>query len=274
MFEDTVQIHRGTVPLLISVPHAGTRLTPAVQAGLVEAASGVPDTDWHIPRLYQVARDLGASMVAGQYSRFVIDLNRPADDTPLYAGTTTGLYPQMLFDGTPLYRPGHEPSAAERENYLEHIWKPYHQAVQDELARLRAQFGYAVLWDAHSIRSQLPLLFEGRLPDLNLGNFSGASCAGDLMQRLQALCAGAEGYSHSVNGRFKGGHITRHYGRPAEHIHSVQLELSQRNYMDEQAPFGYREDLAAPLQVVLKALLEEVLSWGREQYRAPPMENL
>lgn len=259
---------RGRLPLLISMPHAGLRLTPAVEAGLVEPARSLPDTDWHLPQLYAFAAEQGASILAAEYSRFVIDLNRPADDRPLYNGATTGLYPATLFDGSPLFREGLAPSAAERAQYLARIWTPYHQTLALELARLRGEFGYALLFDAHSIRSRVPHLFEGRLPDFNLGTFDGASCAPPLASRLERSCADAAGYSHVLNGRFKGGHITRHYGNPAAHIHAVQLELAQSTYMEEFAPFRFRQDLASPTQEVLETLVQDLLDWGQEQYRS------
>ncbi|MFJ4052359.1 MULTISPECIES: N-formylglutamate deformylase [unclassified Pseudomonas] len=264
--DKVLSFHQGRVPLLISMPHAGLRLTPAVRDGLVDQARSLPDTDWHIPRLYDFARELGASVVAAEYSRFVIDLNRPDDDKPLYAGATTGLFPAALFEGQPLFKEGCEPSAEERKVYLEQIWRPYHQVIEQELARLRSEFGYALLWDAHSIRSFIPHLFEGRLPDFNLGTFNGASCAPGLVERLQSVCAQAHGYSHVLNGRFKGGHITRHYGDPGGHIHAVQLELAQSTYMEETLPFDYREDLAQPTQVVLHQLLTAMLAWGQGHY--------
>ncbi|WP_137820720.1 N-formylglutamate deformylase [Pseudomonas sp. 2FG] len=261
-----VEFRRGRVPLLISMPHPGTRLTPAVEAGLVAQARSLPDTDWHIPRLYDFAAELGASTLAAGYSRYVVDLNRPADDKPLYATATTGLYPSTLFDGEPLYRAGREPSAEERARYLAAVWTPYHQTLADELARLQREFGYALLFDAHSIRSLVPHLFDGRLPDFNLGTNAGASCDPLLAERLQAACAAAPAYSHVLNGRFKGGHITRHYGQPENHIHAVQLELAQSTYMNESEPFAYREDLAAPTQALIRQLLQAMLDWGREHY--------
>lgn len=264
--DKVLSFHEGTLPLLISMPHAGLGLTPAVRDGLVDAARSLPDTDWHIPQLYEFAQELGASVVAAQYSRFVIDLNRPDDDKPLYTGATTGLYPATLFEGEPLFKPGLEPSAEERAGYLEQVWRPYHETIRSELGRLRETFGYALLWDAHSIRSVVPHLFDGKLPDFNLGTFNGASCDPELAERLRAVCAEAQGYSHVLNGRFKGGHITRHYGAPAGHIHAVQLELAQSTYMEEVEPFTYRQDLAEPTQVVLKRLLETLLAWGRERY--------
>ncbi|NQD96679.1 N-formylglutamate deformylase, partial [Pseudomonas sp. CrR25] len=219
--DNVLSFTRGRVPLLISMPHAGTHLTPAVEAGLVEQARGLPDTDWHIPRLYDFAAELGASTLAAHYSRYVIDLNRPEDDAPLYSSATTGLYPAVLFDGQPLFRPGLAPSAEERAGYLAQIWRPYHQALAGELARLKDEFGYALLFDAHSIRSRVPRLFDGRLPDFNLGTNADASCDPHLAERLRVACAQAEGFSHVLNGRFKGGHITRHYGQPQQHIHAV-----------------------------------------------------
>ncbi|MBV4531792.1 N-formylglutamate deformylase [Pseudomonas sp. SWRI107] len=264
--DNVFSFHQGQLPLLISIPHAGLKLTDTVRDGLVPAARSLPDTDWHIPQLYDFARELGASVVAAQYSRFVIDINRPDDDKPLYVGATTGLYPATLFEGEPLFIEGKAPSAQQRAQYLEQIWRPYHAKVESELARLREAFGYALLWDAHSIRSQIAHLFDGKLPDFNLGTFNGASCDPELAQRLKGVCAGFPAYTHVLNGRFKGGHITRHYGAPANHIHAVQLELAQSTYMNEVEPFAYREDLAQPTQVVLRGLLETLLGWGRERY--------
>ncbi|MCV4110765.1 N-formylglutamate deformylase [Pseudomonas aeruginosa] len=264
--DEVLSFKRGRVPLLISMPHPGTRLTPAVDAGLVEEARALTDTDWHIPRLYDFAEELGASTLAAHYSRYVVDLNRPSDDKPLYSTATTGLYPDTLFDGRPLYREGMAPSAEERMRYLAEVWTPYHRAIAEELARLKAEFGYALLWDAHSIRSQVPHLFDGRLPDFNLGTNAGASCDPALAARLEAVCAAAEGYSHVLNGRFKGGHITRHYGQPGQHVHAVQLELAQCTYMEERVPFAYHADLAEPTREVIRALLETLLAWGRERY--------
>ncbi|AXM96967.1 N-formylglutamate deformylase [Pseudomonas plecoglossicida] len=264
--DKVLSFHRGHLPLLISMPHAGLKLTPAVRDGLVEAAQSLPDTDWHIPRLYDFAQELGASVVAAEYSRFVIDLNRPEDDQPLYVGATTGLFPATLFEGEPLFKEGKAPSAQERATYLEQIWRPYHDTLRNELQRLREQFGYALLWDAHSIRGCIPHLFDGKLPDFNLGTFNGASCDPRLADRLKGVCAKATPFSHVLNGRFKGGHITRHYGNPQNHIHAVQLELAQCTYMDEAAPFAYREDLAEPTRVVLRDLLQNLLGWGESFY--------
>lgn len=264
--QDAFELRRGRVPLLISMPHAGLRLTPAVEQGLIPAARDLQDTDWNIPQLYNFAQALGASTLAAGYSRYVVDLNRPSDDKPLYAGATTGLYPSTLFTGEALFQAGLEPSAQERKRYLDQVWTPYHQALNAELERLRGEFGYALLFDAHSIRSVVPHLFEGRLPDFNLGTNDGKSCGAGLGERLEAVCANAPAYTHVLNGRFKGGHITRHYGQPGRDIHAVQLELAQCLYMDETAPFTFREEKAQHARVVLNAVLESMLAWGQQQY--------
>jgi len=251
---------QGSLPLLVSIPHAGTALTPAVEAGLSEAARGLPDTDWHIPLLYDFVRDLGASVLIGRYSRFVVDLNRPPDNQPLYTTATTGLFPETLFDGTPTFTPGMTPDVTERQGYIDQIWQPYHQQIQQELARLKALHGYALLFDAHSIASEIPRLFEGRLPDINIGTNDGASCTSALCAAIEAVCAGQQDYSWVINGRFKGGYITRAYGQPQQQVDAVQLELAQRNYMDETPPFAWQQARATALQKVLRAMIHAMLA--------------
>lgn len=257
----------GTAPILISIPHAGTHLTPEVASGLSDAALPLSDTDWHIPKLYDFARALGASILVGQYSRFVIDLNRPSDDKPLYTTATTGLYPDTLFDGRATFKPGMTPTDAQRQQYLDEIWQPYHQKIQSELARMKQEFGYALLFDAHSIASVIPRLFDGQLPDLNLGTNSGESCAPALSEILEKTCQQQTRFTHVLNGRFKGGYITRAYGQPENDVHAVQLELAQVNYMEEIEPFSYTEDKASELQALLKPLLAGMLAWGSERYK-------
>lgn len=252
----TFSLHRGSAPLLVSLPHDGTQVPEAIAARLTPHARGVPDTDWHVSRLYDFARGLGASFLVPHFSRYVIDLNRGEDDVSLYPGqNTTGLVPLTGFDGAPLYLPGRAPDAAEVHARIDAYWRPYHAALRDELLRLRAAHGRVVLWEGHSIRgSGVPFLFEGRLPDLNLGTASGASCSPGLQARLENELAAQADYDWVENGRFKGGHITRHYGDPANGIDAVQLEISQRCYMDE-ASFAYDEGKAARLQPLLERLL-------------------
>lgn len=255
----------GTLPLLISIPHAGIKLTPEVEDALTPAAAVLSDTDWHIPQLYDFAGKMGASILKGNYSRLVIDLNRPADDQPLYTTATTGLFPETLFDGQPVFKPGQTPTAEQRQRYLQEIWHPYHQQLQNELDRLRAEFGYVLLFDAHSIASLIPRLFEGRLPDLNIGTHSGASCAPQLEAQIVASCAAQKSFSYIINGRFKGGYITRAYGKPELKQHAVQLELAQKNYMQEEIPFDYQPEKAAQLQNILQPLVSTLLEWGSKQ---------
>ncbi|WP_043689961.1 N-formylglutamate deformylase [Luteimonas huabeiensis] len=253
------RLHRGDAPLLVSIPHNGTELPEAIAARLAPASRRVPDTDWHLDRLYAFARELGASVLVPRYSRYVIDLNRAEDDASLYPGqNTTGLCPVVRFDGEPVYLDGQAPAPDEVAERVETYWRPYHRALAEELERLRALHGRAALWEAHSIRGTLPFLFEGRLPDLNLGTADGASCASALQARLEAELAAQTGYDFVVNGRFKGGYITRHYGDPARGIDAVQLEISQRCYMDEDS-FAWSEDRAARLQPLLRRLLATVL---------------
>ncbi|AHG22291.1 N-formylglutamate amidohydrolase [Chania multitudinisentens RB-25] len=265
MIRDPFEFHSGNLPLLISIPHAGTQLTPAVERGLTDDARPLPDTDWHIPQLYDFARKMGASILVGNYSRFVIDLNRPADDKPLYTTATTGLFPDVLFDGRPSFLPDLAPNDVERAGYLQTLWQPYHQQLQNELARLKTRHGYALLFDAHSIASVIPRLFDGKLPDLNLGTNGGGSCATALSDRLVACCEQQQQFTHVLNGRFKGGYITRAYGQPQENQHAVQLELAQINYMSEQYPFTFDTVRAAPLQKLLQQMIENMLAWGEQR---------
>lgn len=257
---------RGTHPLLVSVPHAGREIPAALRPRLQPRALQVEDTDWHLDALYAFAHhELGASLLVPRCSRYVIDLNRPPDDTPMYAGANnTGLCPTRHFSGDPIYLDGQAPGAIEVAGRRTRYWQPYHDALAGELARLKAAHGHALLFDGHSIRSELPWLFEGRLPDLNLGTASGASCHPGLRAALAGVLAAQHEFSHVVDGRFKGGHITRHYGRPDQGVQAVQLEMCWSTYMAEQPPFEVDPARAARLQPVLRALLQAMLAWRPE----------
>jgi N-formylglutamate deformylase len=249
-------LHRGTTPLLVSLPHDGSHLPDEFAARMQPEARGAPDTDWHVSRLYAFARELGASVLVPTHSRYVVDLNRPPDDVSLYPGqNTTGLCPAVRFSGDPVYLDGHAPPPDEVAVRVEQYWRPYHAMLQSEIARLKAEHGRVLLWEGHSIRSRVPFLFDGLLPDLNLGTVGGASCTAATQARLEAVMAGQGRYSYVVNGRFKGGYITREYGRPAQGVEAVQLELAQCNYMDEHS-FAYDDARAAELQPLLRQLLE------------------
>lgn len=257
--EPVYRLHRGTAPLLISLPHDGALIPDALAARMVESARCAPDTDWHVSRLYALARAFGASIIVPSYSRYVVDLNRPPDDTSLYPGqNTTGLCPAVQFSGEAMYLEGQAPTPEEVAERVELYWRPYHDTLVGELDRIRGEHGRAVLWEGHSIRGEVPFLFEGRLPDLNLGTAAGKSCLPELQARLERILGAQSDYEWVANGRFKGGYITRHYGDPEIGVQAVQLEISQRNYMDE-ASFAYDESKAVRLQVVIEALLRATL---------------
>ncbi|WP_413460285.1 N-formylglutamate deformylase [Herbaspirillum huttiense] len=261
--QEIYELRQGSSPLLISMPHVGTRLPDDLKASFSEVGLQVDDTDWHIDELYDFAADLGASVIRPFHSRYVIDLNRPADGKSLYPGqNTTGLCPLTTFDNLPLYRSGREPDADEIARRLQIYWHPYHAALQAELARLKALHGYALLWDAHSIRSVIPHLFEGELPVFNFGTASGEACAPGLGEDLLALAGQlAPHYPAVLNGRFKGGYITRHYGQPGQQVHALQLELAQRSYMQEQAPYALQAPLAQQLKPVLAQLVARFMAY-------------
>ena len=253
------RLSTGTLPLLISMPHVGTRLPDEFVAQMNPGAVLRQDTDWHLERLYAFAVALGASVLEARVSRYVIDLNRPPGGESLYPGqTTTGLCPTETFRGEPLYQCGAAPDATEQQRRLHTYWMPYHAALSAELARLEARHGGAVLWDAHSIAGVLPRLFEGQLPDLNFGTNSGQSCGAAVLESVVAVAQGSP-FTHVVNGRFKGGYITRHYGRPERNVHAIQLEMRQFLYMDEAPPFDYMEPRASTVQPLLQGMLQAAL---------------
>lgn len=256
----------GTRPLLISMPHAGTYVPPALAARLTEEARHVPDTDWHLERLYGFADELGASVLVATHSRYVIDLNRPPDGSSLYPGqSVTGLCPVDTFDDTPIYADAaHQPDEAEIEARRRAIWEPYHAKLAQELARIKEAHGIAMLWDAHSIRSVLPRFFEGKLTDLNLGTGKGSSCAPALAASLLSIAKSAQGYTSVLNGRFTGGYITRHHGKPQEGQHAVQLEMTQCSYMEESLPFGYLPAAASQVQPHLRKMLQAMLDFAEQ----------
>ena len=254
----------GSGPLLVSVPHAGVHVPPEIKADLSDAAQALPDTDWHVDRLYDFLTDLDASVLVATHSRYVIDLNRDPEGTPLYPGASeTGLCPVTTFDDAPIYRDGAVPDAAQIAERRARFWTPYHAKIESQLAALKARHGVAFLWDAHSIRSRVPRFFEGRLPDLNIGSGGGVTAAPALISAVaeSAAAAADSGYSYALDGRFKGGYITRTYGNPGQGVHALQLELSQITYMDEAAPYQFRHELASKIRPVLRRLLETALTW-------------
>jgi len=256
---DVFGFYEGNLPLLISVPHDGRELPDEQLARMTETGLDLPDTDWHVAELYGFAREIGASMIVANYSRYVIDLNRPASDAALYEGQiATGLCPQYTFAGEPLYQQDAAVTSQEIAGRVDRYWHPYHEKLKAALAGMRTTYGHALLWDAHSIASRVPRLFDGDLPVLNLGSFDDQSCDPSISRALLDV-AEASPYQSVLNGRFKGGYITRHYGDPAADVQAVQLELAQRAYMNE----GSREfdhELANALRDTLQQLLETLVA--------------
>lgn len=290
--------HAGTVPLLVSMPHVGTGIPDDIAASMTPEALQRADTDWHLPQLYDFLHGMGASTIAARYSRYVIDLNRPDTDTNLYPGQdTTGLCPLDTFFKAPLYQAGKAPDPAEINRRLKQYWQPYHHQLRAELDRLLQIYPVVALWDAHSIASHVPRFFSGKLPDLNLGTADGKSCAPGMLDAVTGVVARQQQFTLAVNGRFKGGHITRHYGQQATQVdtqaaapaaqaggsfaatglagagvapgvHSIQLEMCQSVYMDESAPFAYRPDLAQRVQPLVQAMVQAVLDWVQQANQA------
>jgi N-formylglutamate deformylase len=254
----------GDSPLLISVPHDGRLIPVEQQARMTQAGLAIPDTDWHVAQLYGFAAELGASLLVARYSRFVVDLNRPPDDGSLYEGqVATGLCPRYTFAGEPLYRDDAPVGAEEVAERTERYWGPYHERLAHALDEIRSRHGCAYLWDAHSIPSRVPRLFDGELPVLNLGNYDGRSCDAPVARELQDIAAESP-YSSVLNGRFKGGYITRYYGDPANGVQAMQLELAQRAYMDE-ATLGFDAERASRLRETLGRLLTAFARAGAVQ---------
>jgi N-formylglutamate deformylase len=252
-----VDVIHGGGPVILGQPHGGTFVPDAIAARLNENGLALADTDWHISRLYDGLCS-GASVVKANFHRYVIDANRGPDDASLYPGqNTTGLVPLTDFDGKSIWKDGVEPNAAEVASRIAEWHQPYHAALEAEIARVKSIHGFAILFDCHSIRSRIPFLFEGTLPDFNIGTNNGVTCDSAIERAAVEACA-ASPFTHVLNGRFKGGWTTRHYGKPQEHVHAIQMEIAQGRYMDEHAPWTYREERAAETRAVLAALFKKL----------------
>ena len=250
------------VPLIVNVPHAGTWLPPLIAETLTHAGLQVPDTDWHVDKLYEFAPEMGATLLVATHSRIVVDLNRNPTGDALYAGVSnTEICPTATFGNEPIYRTGMAPDYAAIASRVEQYWRPYHRQLAVEIARIKAVHGYCILLDAHSIISVAPRFFEGRLPDLNLGTADGRSCEMSMAHITYEILTHADGFTSVHNGRFKGGYITRHYGDPASQVHAVQLEMAQSCYMDEAVPARYDASRAGALKMLLNTLVERLLTW-------------
>ncbi len=257
-----IEVTRGNRPLVLGLPHTGTDIPADCLARLNDTGRAIADTDWHIDRLYAGLVD-NVTSVRTPIHRYVIDVNRDPSGESLYPGqNTTGLCPLTDFDGLPIYLEGQEPDAAEIERRRETYHAPYHAALAAELDRVRALHGFAVLYDCHSIRSHIPYLFEGTLPDFNIGTNSGTTCAPEMAAATLNICQTSEGYTAILNGRFKGGWTTRHYGQPAKGLHAIQMELAQSTYLaSETPPWTFDDARAARLRAPLKTILETLSDW-------------
>src|SRR5579859_3086582 len=269
-----LEISRGDAPLVVSFPHTGTDIPADIEAKFTSPWLARKDADWYVDQLYGFAKSLGATTIRTAISRSVIDVNRDPSGASLYPGqATTELCPTVSFDGEPLYAPGDEPDTAEI-NRRRAVWfTPYHVAIEDELARLKARHGRVVLYDAHSIRSVVPRLFEGELPNFNIGTNGGTTCSPALAQAVEMVCDGTA-FTRITNGRFKGGWTTRRYGRPEDGVHAIQMELACRGYMDEPAKVGpatwppqYDPGRAAPMRAALTGVLTACLDFAMETSR-------
>jgi N-formylglutamate deformylase len=262
MTDAIVTLHHGTAPLLVSCPHVGSEIPADLRHRYTERALASEDTDWFVERLYAFATARGASMLVPRISRYVIDLNRSDDNAPMYPGrNNTELCPTRHFTGDPIYREGHAPDAAEIARRISTYWQPYHDTLQAELDRIRSVHGHVVLLDAHSIRSELPWLFDGVLPHMSIGTADGASCAPSMTAAVMPVFAKHTEFSHVLNGRFKGGQITRHYGEPARGVHAIQLEMAWRSYMTEEQPYTWDPDRAAAVAPLLRDFVSALLEW-------------
>jgi N-formylglutamate amidohydrolase len=254
-------LERGDSPLVIDVPHAGTIVPPELEARLASSARVFPDTDWHVDKLYAFACGAGATVMVATHSRYLVDLNRDPSGAALYAGAdNTELCPTRTFADEPIYE-GATPDVDEVVSRRGAYFDPYHAQLHAEIERVKSQHGFALLLDAHSIRSVVPRFFDGKLPDLNLGTADGASCAVSLQRIAHGFIGNATGFTHIVNGRFKGGYVTRHYGKPALGVHAMQLEIAQSCYMDETPPYPWEGARAAPLVAVLRRLVDALADW-------------
>ncbi|MEM9474026.1 MAG: N-formylglutamate deformylase [Pseudomonadota bacterium] len=256
-----LEITQGSSPLILGLPHTGTDVPDEIWAKLNETGQALADTDWHIHALYEgLVPDV--TSVRTTIHRYVIDVNRDPSDESLYPGqNTTRLIPTTDFNGRDIWSDGHAPDEADTEHRTEAYHRPYHEALVAELDRVKAIHGFAILYDCHSIRSEIPFLFEGRLPDFNVGTNIGTTCAPSIEAAVFDICQHAAGYSSVLNGRFKGGWTTRHHGRPSEGLHAIQMELAQSTYMHEAPPWTYHPARADALRAHLKTILETLIRW-------------
>ena len=264
--QKTFSFYEGNSPLLVSIPHDGRLLSDDTKKSFKEKFLELPDTDWHMNRLYESFRDTQWNIISANFSRYVVDLNRSSDGTKLYKNyQSTGLCPIKSFSGEHLYSDDNEISELTIKRRVESYWKPYHDKIKQTLESIKSKYGYAILWDAHSIKSRIPNLFEGELPNLNIGTNSGESCPNSITESIHKV-ANDSGFSVVINDRFKGGYITRHYGKPAENVFAIQMEIAQRTYMNELT-LSYDERLSKKLTPILKLMLDTFIVNSAEYFK-------
>ncbi len=257
-------VRSGSIPLLVSIPHNGSYIPAEIADRMTVYGQRSVDTDWFLDRLYDIPELATSSSLIAEFSRYMVDLNRPMDDEPLYHGQgVTGLIPEFCFDGNPIYR-SQTPGPDEFEIRIDQIWKPYHRWLQSELDRLRDAHGVAVVVDAHSIKSVVPRLFDGVLPDFSIGTNHHRSCDATLTAAVGRALSKQRRYTHVINGRFIGGYITRHYGDPLNNVHALQIELSQATYMNEES-LQWNADKASQVQPVITSIIQAVIEWIHKQ---------
>ena len=262
----TFSFFEGNSPLLVSIPHDGRLLSDDIKKSVKEKFLELPDTDWHMNRLYDSFKDTQWNIISANFSRYVVDLNRSSDDIKLYNDfKSTGLCPVKSFSGEHLYSDGNEISELKMERRVKSYWKPYHDKIKQTLESIKSKYGYAILWDAHSIKSKVPNLFEGELANLNIGSNSGRSCPNSILESIHKIASNS-GFSVVLNGRFKGGYITRHYGKPAENVYAIQMEIAQRSYMNE-ITLSYDERLSKKLTPILKLMLDTFIVNSEEYFK-------
>lgn len=259
---DVFKLRRGNSKLIVSMPHVGTQLPESLNVRMTKQAKDLPDTDWYLEELYDFLQELDVTVIAANYSRYVVDLNRSADDMSLYPGSNvTGLCPIDTFSGELIYQQERSLDTTEIKNRLKMFWHPYHDALAFEIARVKALHGDVIVWDAHSIRSVVPRFFDGELPQLNIGTADGTTCQPKIIEKALNIIKSYDDYSWVDNGRFKGGFITRHYGQPSQGINAIQLEIAMRSYMDESSSSPkFDNDKAQSLRVLLKSMMQSIIS--------------
>jgi len=252
---------QGSSPVIVSFPHDGVLLPAEIKDHFNALGQQVPDTDWFVNQLYSFLPELDVSFFIPEFSRYLVDLNRSSQGGSLYPGQyETSVCPVATFDDASIYNAGKEPNAEEVQRRITAYWQPYHDHIQSEIARIKALHGYAILWDAHSIRGVVPQLFEGVLPDLNFGTAGGVSCNSDILKCVTDIAHTQTHFSVVENARFKGGYITRNYGQPEENVHTIQLEINQSIYMSDEQPAMLDEKKCERLRPLLKLFIGSLVS--------------